>query len=64
MVQPLPKMKIVVKSTKTISFDDAFDDDESSEHENNESDVDGPEQEQAHNSRPQEVGSKGVTRLR
>ena len=27
-------MKIVVKSTKTISFDENFDDDESSEHEN------------------------------
>ena len=29
-------MKIVVKSTKTISFDENFEDDESSEHENNE----------------------------
>ena len=29
-------MKIVVKSTKTISFDENFDDDESSEHENHE----------------------------
>jgi hypothetical protein len=30
----MPKMRIVVKSTKTISFDENFEDDESSEHEN------------------------------
>ena len=41
-------MKIVVKSTKTISFDDAFDDDESSEHENNESEREACEQEEAY----------------
>ena len=40
MIQPLPKMKIVVKSTKTISFDEGFDEDESSDHENNESEID------------------------
>ena len=33
-------MKIVVKSTKTISFDEGFDEDESSDHENNESEID------------------------
>ena len=33
-------MKIVVKSTKTISFDENFEDDESSEHENHESEED------------------------
>ena len=35
-------MKIVVKSTKTISFDENFDDDDSSDHneENEESDID------------------------
>ena len=35
LIQPnFPKMRIVVKSTKTISFDENFEDDESSEHEN------------------------------
>ena len=29
-------MKIVVKSTKTISFDENFEDDDSSDHENHE----------------------------
>ena len=38
-------MKIVVKSTKTISFDEGFDEDESSEHENNESEIDGSDEE-------------------
>ena len=42
LVKPLQKMKIVVKSTKTISFDENFDDDDSSDHneENEESDID------------------------
>ena len=35
-MQPLPKMKIVVKSTKTISFDENFEDDDSSDRENHE----------------------------
>ena len=38
-------MKIVVKSTKTISFDEGFDEDESSDHENNESEIDGSDEE-------------------
>ena len=33
-------MKIVVKSTKTISFDENFEDDDSSEHENHEEEDD------------------------
>ena len=38
LVKPLPKMKIVVKSTKTISFDEhSGDEDDSSDH-NDESD--------------------------
>ena len=37
LVKPLPKMKIVVKSTKTISFDEHSDEDDSSDH-NDESD--------------------------
>ena len=32
LVKPLPKMKIVVKSTKTISFDEHSDEDDSSDH--------------------------------
>jgi len=32
LVKPLQKMKIVVKSTKTISFDENSDEDDSSDH--------------------------------
>lgn len=32
LVKPLPKMKIVVKSTKTISFDENYEEDDSSDH--------------------------------
>jgi len=38
LVKPLSKMKIVVKSTKTISFDENSDDDEESSDHNDESD--------------------------
>ena len=31
-MKPLPKMKIVVKSTKTISFDENYEEDDSSDH--------------------------------
>lgn len=37
LVKPLPKMKIVVKSTKTISFDENFDEDDSENEEQEES---------------------------
>ena len=38
LVKPLQKMKIVVKSTKTISFDENSDEDDSSADHNDEND--------------------------
>jgi len=43
LIKPLPKMRIVVKSTKTISFDEHSDEDDSSDHnDESESNQDGP----------------------